>query len=86
LILAEVVLEPLFQEFILQSKPAYQPLQLFYSILKGGFFCRLIVKLAPAVLFLPVVKQTGVDIVTATELGGTAFAAQKLLYYLTLKL
>jgi len=75
--LAEAVLKCLFKNLVLQRKPARQPFPLLNPVCESGFPGRLIVELAPAVLSLPVVEQTGSDVVTAAHLGGTAYSAEQ---------
>jgi hypothetical protein len=84
--LIEAVLQPLFEEFILQSQPAYQSFQFLYPVLEGRFLGRLIVELASTILLLPVVQQAWGDVVPAAELDRTAFAAEQLLNQLALEL
>ena len=51
------MLQPLFQEFIIQGEVTHESLQLLYPVLEIPFFGGLIVEFAPAVLPLPVVKH-----------------------------
>ncbi len=57
LILTETVLEPLFQELILQGELLHQPLQLLFPVLESPFLGGLVIELTPALLFLPVIKH-----------------------------
>ena len=68
--LAETVLEPLFQELILQGELPHQALQFLYPVLKSPFLGGLIIKLTPAVLLLPMVKQLEVMLYLRPELSG----------------
>ena len=51
------MLEPLFQELILQGELPQQALQFLYPVLESPFLGGLVVELAPAVLLLLVVKH-----------------------------
>jgi len=55
--LAEAVLQPLFQELVLQGELTHQTLQFLYPVLESPFFSGLVVELAPAVLSLLVAKH-----------------------------
>ncbi len=67
------MLEPPFQELILQGELPHQALQSLYPVLESPFLSGLVIELAPAVLLLSV------------ELGRVAFTAHQLLNYLTLE-
>jgi len=80
------VVEPPFQELILQGELPHQTLQSLYPVLESPFLCGLVIELAPAVLLLLVIKYACGDVVSAAELRRAAFATHELLNYLAFKL
>ncbi len=63
------MLQPLFKELVLQGQSTHQPFELIDPILESSFLCKFVAKPAPGVLLLPVIEQTGIDVITTAELG-----------------